>query len=119
MDETEQNAGSQLCFPLSVALVKSPQWGTAVAEIKVPSGENTGLKRSPFQPGAGPYIAMHATVTDRDFFFANFYHSGPFNCIFFQNLTPVFPVLAVAETGSCVDPQNKTGHLAHRYWELM
>ena len=25
-----------------------PQWGAVDAEIKVPSGENTGLKRSPF-----------------------------------------------------------------------
>ena len=27
----------------------TPQWGTAGAEIKVPSGENTELKRSPFK----------------------------------------------------------------------
>ena len=27
----------------------TPQWGAADAEIKVPSGENTELKRSPFQ----------------------------------------------------------------------
>ena len=27
----------------------APQWGAADAEIKVPSGENTELKRSPFQ----------------------------------------------------------------------
>ena len=28
---------------------KPPQWGAADAEIKVPSGENTELKRSPFK----------------------------------------------------------------------
>ena len=28
------------------------------------------------------YIAMHATLTGRDFFLANFYTSGPFICIF-------------------------------------
>ena len=28
---------------------ESPQWGAADAEIKVPSGENTELKRSPFE----------------------------------------------------------------------
>ena len=28
---------------------RSPQWGAADAEIKVPSGENTELKRSPFK----------------------------------------------------------------------
>ena len=27
---------------------EAPQWGAADAEIKVPSGENTELKRSPF-----------------------------------------------------------------------
>ena len=30
-------------------LVDSPQWGAADAEIKVPSGESTELKRSPFK----------------------------------------------------------------------
>ena len=28
---------------------ETPQWETADAEIKVPSGENTELKRSPFK----------------------------------------------------------------------
>ena len=27
----------------------APQWGAVDAEIKVPSGENTELKRSPFK----------------------------------------------------------------------
>ena len=31
---------------------------------------------------------------------------------FFQNLSQVFPVLAAANTGSCVGRQNKVGHLA-------
>ena len=59
-----------------------PQWGAADAEIKVPSGENTELKRSPLKPGIGQSIAIHATLTARDFFLAYFYHSGPFTCIF-------------------------------------
>ena len=33
-----------------------PQWGAADAAIKVPSGENTELKRSLFKPGVGQYI---------------------------------------------------------------
>ena len=37
-----------LLFFLAVFL-PPPQWGAADAEIKVPSGENTELKRSPFQ----------------------------------------------------------------------
>ena len=60
------------------------------------------LKVLPFKPGVGQYIAMHATITARDIFLANFYPSGPFTCIFFQNLFRVFPALAVAYTGSCV-----------------
>ena len=35
-----------LCLP---CLLPSPQWRAADAEIKVPSGENTELKRSPFK----------------------------------------------------------------------
>ena len=31
----------------------APQWEAADAEIKVPSGENTELKRPPFKPGVG------------------------------------------------------------------
>ena len=48
-------------------LVRVPQWGAADAEIKVPSSGNTELKRSPLKPGVGQYIAMHATLTARDF----------------------------------------------------
>ena len=73
----------------------------------------------PLKPGVDQYIAMHATPTARDFFLANFYPSRPFNCIFFQNLLKVFPVLAVANTGSRVGRQNKIGHPAYRYRQLM
>ena len=66
----------------------------------------------PLKPGVGQYMAMHATFTARDFFLANFYPSGPFTCICFQNLSRVFPVLAVANTSSCVGPQTKIGHPA-------
>ena len=34
------------------------------------------------KPRVGQYIAIHATITARDFFLAYFYPSGPFNCIF-------------------------------------
>ena len=36
-------------FILFVLAGLAPQWGAADAEIKVPSGENTELKRSPFK----------------------------------------------------------------------
>ena len=64
------------------------QWGIADAEIKVPSDENTELKDSPFEAWT-KYIDMHATLTARDFFLANFYPSGPFTCIF-SKISPEF-----------------------------
>ena len=65
------------------------QWGAADAEIKIPSGENTELKVLPLMPGVGQYIAMHATLTARDFLLAYFYPSGPFTCIF-SKISPDF-----------------------------
>ena len=93
----------------TVSLRPAPQWGAADAEIKVPSRENTELERSPFKAWSRSVIAIHATFTARDFFLANFYPSGPFTCIFPKPLL-IFPVLPVANTGSCVGPQNKIGH---------
>ena len=61
----------------------APRWGAADAEIKVPSDEDTELQGSPFKTWSrSVYIAMHASLTARDFFPANFYPSGPFTCIF-------------------------------------
>ena len=34
------------------------------------------------KPEVAQYIAMHAVLTARDFFLANFHPSGPFTCIF-------------------------------------
>ena len=39
--------------PLPFSPVQAPQWGAADAEIKVPSGENTELGRSPFKAWGG------------------------------------------------------------------
>ena len=61
-----------------------------------------------------PAIAIHATFTAMDSFLANVYPSVPFTCIFSKTSSEFFPVLAVANTGSCVSPQNKIGHPAHR-----
>ena len=40
----------------------SPQWGAADAEIKVPPGENTELKRSPFKVLAPQWGAADAEI---------------------------------------------------------
>ena len=62
----------------------------------------------PLKPGVGQYIAIHAMLTARNFFLAYFYPSSPFTCIFFPEPLPIFfPALAVANTGSCISPQNK------------
>ena len=36
----------------------------------------------PLKPRVSQYIAIHATLTARDFFLAYFYTSGPFTCMF-------------------------------------
>ena len=48
------------------------------------------LKVVPLKPGVGQYIAMHATLTARDFFLANFYPSCPSICIFFKTSPEFF-----------------------------
>ena len=65
----------------------TPQWEAADAEFKVPSVENTELEGSPFKAWRRSVIAIHAAVTARDFFLANFYPSGPFACIFSKTST--------------------------------
>ena len=91
-------------------------------KLKSHSLRTQSLKVLPLKPGVGKCIATYATLTARDFFLPNFYPSGPFTGIFFfspQNLYQDFPVLAVANTSSCVDPQNKIGHPAYRYRQLV
>ena len=73
----------------------------------------------PLKPGVGQYVAIHATLTARDFFLASFYPFSTFTCIIPKPLPICFPVLAVANAGSCVGPQNKIGHPAgcrFPYW---
>ena len=89
----------------------TPQWRAADAEIKVPSGENTELKRSPFKAWSRSVYSYTCYAYCQGFFFlAYFCTSGPFTCIFFKTSPDFFPVLAVANTSSCVGPQNKPDH---------
>ena len=66
----------------------------------------------PLKPGVGQYIAIHATLTARDFFLAYFYTSGPFTCIFSKTSPDFFLCWLWLTHGSCVGPQNKIGHTA-------
>ena len=60
----------------------TPQWVAADAEIYVPAGENTDLKRSPLKAWSRSVFALHATLAATDFFLAYFYPSCPFTCFF-------------------------------------
>ena len=88
-----------------------PSLRAADAEIKVPSGENTEFKRSPFKAWSRS-VYSHTCYAYCQEFLAYFYPSSPFTCIFFQNLSWFSPALAVANTNSCVGLQNKIGHPA-------
>ena len=70
------------------------------------------LKVLHVKPGVDQYIAIHDILTARDFFLV--YSTLPAHSLAFlpKPLLIFFPVSAVANTGSCVDPQNKIGHLA-------
>ena len=87
-------------------------------KLRSPSAENAELKVLALKSGEGQYIAIYATLTARDFFLDNFYPSGPFICICPKSLKS-FSCVAVASTGSCVGPQNRTGPPTHRYRQMM
>ena len=91
-------------------LQSSPQWGAADAEIKVPSGENTELKRSPFKVWSRSVHSYTCYAYCHEFLPRLFLPFRSIHLHFFQNLSQFFPVLAVANTGSCVGPQNKISH---------
>ena len=48
------------------------------------------LKVLPLKPGVDQYTALHATLTARDFFLANFYPTGPFTFIFSKTSSEIF-----------------------------
>ena len=91
----------------TLAALVAPQLGAADAEI--PSDENTELKGAPIKawsqlpsmqcllPGVSSLLISTLPV-----------HSPAF----FPKPLLSFPVLPAANTGSCVGPQNKIGHLA-------
>ena len=76
-----------------------PQWGAADAEIKVPSGENTELKRSPFQTWSRSVYSHTCYAYCQGFLSFLLISTLPVHLLhFFQNLSRFFPVLAVANT---------------------
>ena len=107
-----------------VCLYASQQWVKVaqVSKVEPCNGElrtqklkshlmrTQSLNVLPLKPRIGQYIAIHATLTARNFFIAYFYPSGPF-LHFFQNFRFLLCWLWLTR-GSCVGLQNKIGHPA-------
>ncbi len=72
------------------SLLDIPQWGAADAEIKVPSGENTELKRSPFQAWSRSVYSHTCYAYCQGFLPCLFLHFRSIHLHFFQNLSRNF-----------------------------
>ena len=89
----------------------SLQWGTADAEIKVPSVENLELTKVPsFKFGVGQNVALRTSHTARNS--ASLISTFPFLSPSFSSKSSVhlLSALGLANLVSCVGPQNKIGH---------
>ena len=74
----------KLCDGLTPELPRSGELRTQ--KLKSHLVRTQSLNVLPLKPGIGQYIAIHATLTARNFFLAYFYASGPFICIFSKPL---------------------------------
>ena len=79
-------------------VTQTPQWAAADAEIKVPSGENTELKRSPFKTWSRSVHSHSCYAYCQGFLPCLFLPFRSIRLDFFLKLLPIFPVLAVANT---------------------
>ena len=99
---------------LNVCIDNSSQSGAADAEIKVSSGENTELKRSPFK-GWGRSEYSHTCYAYCQgfppFLFLSF---RSIHLHFFPKPLPISPVLTVANTWFLCRPAEKKGYPAGR-----
>ena len=76
----------------------TPQWGAADAEIKVPSGENTELKRSPCKALSRSVYSHTCYAYCQGFLPCLFFTLPVHSPALFPKPLPTFPVLAVANT---------------------
>ena len=76
----------------------APQWGAVDAEMKLPSGENTELKCSPFKAWSRSVYSHTRYAYCRGVLPCLFLAFQSTHLHFFQNLSRFFPVLAVANT---------------------
>ena len=71
-------------------MFKTPRNGELrTQKLKTHLVRTQSLNILPLKPGASQYIAIHATLTARNFFLTYFYPSGPFTCIF-SKISPDF-----------------------------
>ena len=91
----------------------------ADAEIKVPFVENTELKGSPFKAWSRSVYSHVCYAYCQEYLPCYFLPTRSIHLHFLQNLSRVFPVLAVVTTSTCAGPQNKIGHPACHYRQLM
>ena len=78
----------------------SPQWGAADAEIKVPPGENTELKRSPFQAWSRSVYSHTCNAYCQGFLPCLFLPFWSIHLHFFRSLSRFFSVLAAPHWGA-------------------
>ena len=88
------------------------QWGALDAEIKVPSGKNTELKRSPFTAWCRSVCSHTCYAYCQGFLPCLFLPFQSIHLHFFQNLSQFFLCWLWLTHGSSVGPQNKIGHPA-------
>ena len=104
----------------------APQWGAADAEIKVPSGENTELKRSPFQAWSRSVYSYTCYAYCQGVLSWLFLPFQSIHLHFFQNLSQFFPVLAcrikevtLLDAGSLVEcPRHINRLKKHDLWKV-
>ena len=108
------NCRSECLRRLRQAFPKSfhPQWGAADVEIKVPSGENTELKRSPFKAWSRSVHSHTCYAYSKGFLPCLFLPARSIHLHFFKTSPDFFQCWLWLTHDSCVGPQNKLGHPA-------
>ena len=86
-----------------------PCSGERDTEFKVTSDKNTELKDSPFKACCRSLYSNACYAYCQGFLPHSFLPFQSIHLHFFQNLSKVFPMLAVLNVSSCVGPQNTIG----------
>ena len=89
-----------------------PAVGSCGRRIKVPSGEITELKRSPFKAWSRSVYSHTCYAYCQGVLLCLFLPFWSIHLHFFQNLSRFFPCWLWLTHGSCIGPQNKIGHPA-------